>query len=751
MTEPRPPPRPAWLDTLIFSAAAAVLLVAAARVMFSAFMFYDDEGYVLLSLRNFAEHGGLYRDVYSQYGPFPFVLHYLLNTLGLPLTHTAGRLITLLAWGGAAVLCAVLAGQSTRSLLARLAVLAAAFAYLWVMASEPTHPGGLIILLTAVVAVLGHHWLVCDRLRAWAVLVGAVTAALLLTKINIGVFVAFSACAWLLLHHRNVTVQRWAPATLLTCCALLPLALMRPLLGAGWVQSFALVWACAAMAVVRSISVNSAGRADWRTLGWGVVGAAAVGGLVVGLTVARGSSLADVWGGVVHAPLRQPTTFSIRYLWAPGIRLVALASLGLCMLAGLWRHRRPAVVANGIALGRLLAAGALAFNLARFPAISADYLVFGFAMPCLWLFAWPLPGEQPIASQARAWLVLVLLGQCLHVFPVAGSQIAWGTLLTIPLAAIGAWDAAMWLARRHGSLISAPRRRAAALACGLLVAVFAVSTGWKFFTVGNRYEEGEYLGLPGAEMLRLPEASTALFRLLTLNAIAHADILFSEPGMFSFNIWTGVPTPTSANVTHWFSLLDPEHQQAIIRQLEAHPRACVIVHREHINYLAKRGLAPAGALHDYLAREFTPAFTFDDFEFCVHRGRRIAPFMIGELLTRAPEAGPAPASDNTLLRFSLLVPPARPIAGIELTTAPTPSPRPFRLDAANARVEVTPLDPRGDPAAAARPASWPLVLSGPGSLSIYYDRDRLPRPARGATIVLRDDVGREVGLARLQE
>ena len=90
MTEPRLPPRRAWLDTLAFALAAAGLLVAAAGVMFSAFMFYDDEGYVLLSLRNFAEHGGLYRDVYSQYGPFPFVLYYLLHTLGVPLAHTAG-------------------------------------------------------------------------------------------------------------------------------------------------------------------------------------------------------------------------------------------------------------------------------------------------------------------------------------------------------------------------------------------------------------------------------------------------------------------------------------------------------------------------------------------------------------------------------------------------------------------------------------------------------------------------------------
>ncbi len=751
MTEPRPGIRPAWFATLVTAAAAAALFVAAAMIMFSAFMFYDDEGYVLLSLRNFADHGGLYRDIYTQYGPFPFVFHYVLQLLGMPLSHTAGRLITLGAWSGAALLAAALAGQVTRSLVARLAVLAAVFAYLWVMASEPTHPGGLIVLLTTAVAVLGHHWLARERLRAWALLVGGVTAALLLTKINIGVFVAFSACAWLLLHHRNPTVHRWAPAALMICSALLPLALMHPLLGVAWVQSFALVWACAGIAVIRATSLNSSARADWRTLGWGLLGAGGVGAVVLGVTLARGSSLADVWGGVVLAPMRQPLTFSIRYLWAPGIRVVALASLALCVLAAALRRRHPAVVENSVAVARLAAAGALAINLSRFPGISADYLVFGFALPCLWLFAWPLTGEQSIVSQARAWLVLVLLGQCLHIFPVAGSQIAWGTLLTIPLAAVGGWDAARWLARRHAETLAAQHWRAAAFAGGFIMAVFAASTGWKFAQVGDRYREGQHLHLPGAEWLRLPDASTALFRLLTYNAIAHADLLFSEPGMFSFNIWSGRPTPTNANTTHWFSLLGPERQQAIIRQLETHPRACVIVHREHVTYLAKRGLAPAGALHDYIAREFEPAFTVDDFEFCVRRGRRIAPFMVGELLTHSGAAGPAPAGENTLLKFSVLLPPVRPVARIEITVAPGPAPPPFVLDGSNTRVEVSPVNSRGEPVAAARPAPWPLTFTQASLLSVYYDRARQPRPARGATIILRDAAGDEVGLGRLQD
>lgn len=716
--------------------------------MFSAFMFYDDEGYVLYSLRNFSEHGGLYREVYSQYGPFPFVLHHLVQLAGVPLTHTTGRIITLAAWGGAALLGALLAGRMARSLVARLAVLAGLFAYLWVMASEPTHPGGLIVLLTTFAAVLGHHWLERDRRRDWALLAGAVTAALLLTKINVGLFLAFAAGAWLLLQHRHDPVRRAAPAIVLLACAVLPLGLMRPLLGAEWVRNFALVWAAGGAAVVLAAAASRQGRVGWGTFAWGALAAASVGGAVAVIALARGSSVADLVDGILLAPLRQPTTFSIRYLWAPGIGAVALLSLGLAAVAAAWR-RRGRAVDTPIAVARLVAALALAANLLRFPATSADYLTFGWLLPCLWVFAWPLSGEAERTSQARLWVILVLLGQCLHVFPVAGSQIAWGTLLALPIAAAGAWDAAAWLARRHGSPASARRWRVSGRVALLGAALFAVTVGWRFFDVGRRYDEGEYLGLPGAEALRLPAGSSAVFRLLTLNAVAHADVLFSEPGMFSFNVWSGVPAPTRANVTHWFSLLGPERQAEIAARLRAHPRAVVILHREHVDFLRRRGLAPKGPLHDLIAEEFEPVFSIDDFEFRVHRGRRLTPFLVGELRTRATEAGPAADGENTLLTLPLLLPPGAPVARIEVSTPPGGPGGPLRLDAGNARVELTRLSPRGEPLGPPASAAWPLQIPGPTALAVYYHRDGRPRPEPKATITLRDATGAEIGLGRL--
>jgi hypothetical protein len=44
-----------------------------------------------------------------------------------------------------------------------------------------------------------------------------------------------------------------------------------------------------------------------------------------------------------------------------------------------------------------------------------------------------------------------------------------------------------------------------------------------------------------------------------------------------------------------------------------------------------------------------------------------------------------------------------------------------------------------------------VVLSGPAIVSVYYNHEAQPVPAGGATVILRDADGAEVGLVRLRE
>ncbi len=728
---------PGWWRAPAFTVCAALLTFGAALAMFSAFMFYDDEGYVLISLRNYAEHGGLYREVYTQYGPFPFVLYHLLHLGGLPFTHVAGRLVTLAAWTGAALACAAVVWQVTRSFFTTLAVLAGTFVYLWIMVSEPTHPGGLIALLVALAAAFGYRCLARGQTEAWAGLVGVIAGALVLTKINVGGFVVLAALAWIALHHASAGIRRWAPWVVAAGGVLVPLALMRPMLGIGWVQTYALIFAATAVAAAVTTARAATAAAAWRTLGWAVAGGIAASVAIVGAVLFRQTSLVDVLTGVILNPLRHPAAFNLRYVWPNGSAAWALISVLLLAAAILAAGRAPRFVATAVAGMRLLAAAGLGFALLTFPAASPDRLVFGYGAPCLWFFLWPLPGAHAAHRPAFAWLAWLWLGQFLHAFPVAGSQIAWGTFLALPIVAIGAHEAVTWLIRQYRSPSALiPRPVVAVGHC--LIAALALGLGVRFAPLGQRYLEGSDLGLPGAEIMRLPSESSALFRLLAANAQAHGDLLFSEPGMYSLNLWTGLPTPTLANTTHWFSLLEADQQQKIIRALATHPNACIIRQRDHIDFLTRRSFAPAGPLHDYVTAEFEPAFSLDDFEFCVRKGRTIEPVLLGRFELVSDIGG----QPNTVLRLRLPIPQPVSVDRVELTAPQVPGAPALVFDATNAQVELA-------GAGRSLPTPWPFPLERTTDVSIRFDRFALPRPVAGGLITLYGADGTAVALARL--
>ncbi len=736
------------LPLLVLLLASAALTVAAGLMLFSTFMFYDDEGYVLISLRNFADHGHLYGDVYTQYGPFPFVLYYFLHLLGLPLTHLTERTVTLLAWSGSATLLGGLAWRATRNLAAMLAVLAAVFVYLWIMVSEPSHPGGLIVVTTVIMAALGCHWLGHGRWRAWAALAGAGCAVLLLTKINVGVFAALSTFSLLVLHSGNDRVRRAAPWVLAAGFALLPYLLTRALNDVPWVETYALVFALSAVAAIGAASRGAApecGRRPWLAA---LLGGAAVALVVLGVVLARGTTPAELVQGVILGPLRHPGHFSLVFHWPPGAEIVAMLSFGIFLLVRVGALAGSFPTNTVVAGLRLLAAAGLALLIWRFPGISPDNQLFAYSAPVLWLFLWPLAGASAPAIRAQTWLGLMFLGQWLHVYPVPGSQIAWGTVLAIPLATIGAWDAAAWLARRY--LTAGRGLRATALVLQLGLLGLAGVTGWRLADIGRRYLDSRPLNLAGAESLRLPDATTALFRLLVFNAEAHGDMVFSLPGMFSLNLWTGLPTPTLTNVTHWFSLLDETQQQAIIRVLAAHPNACIIVQSEHLQFLRNHHLSPGGPLYDYVMQEFQPAFEIDGFEFRVHRGRHIAPLLTGEVFELKSSAANPAAAFDTLIQMPLLLPADQPVGSVEIRRADNPAGPGLTLQGANARIEVTPIDLAGNPRGQTEARTFPLALRGPVMVGVYFNRAGHTFPTGQTLIILRNPAGAELALVRLR-
>ena len=703
-----------------FAALAAALGLAGALLLFTTFRTYDDEGYVLFSLANFSRDGGLYTHVYSQYGPFFFLAADAAHRLlGFDFTNTAGRVITLVHWLGAAMLCGHLVWRHSRSAAWSLFALAATFGHLWQMTSEPMHPGGFIVFVVALAAWCGTHFISRAQPRALAVTCGLLGAALVLTKINVGALFIAGAGAWLLLHTSGPRLARPAALLAAVALALLPWALMRSLLPEGWVVAFALIVSLAALGVVLAARSSREDFFPATAWVWCIGTGLTILAVVVLAAAGRGTSPAELLEGVLLAPLRHPGVYSFGVRWRPGAAAFAVASLALCFVAVRGRaHPRFAPVLAGL---RLVCAAIAATAWLGWLPLNPLALMMSYGLSCTWLFVLPLASDESAhrAARLRAWLALLAVTQALHAYPVGGSQIGWGTFLFAPLLALGAADAVAVLRVKFARWI-API--AIAVAGGIAFALLRVgATQWR---------DSEPLGLPGAASLRLEPALSTELRVLTVNATAHCDLLFSLPGMFSFNLWTGLPSPTSANVTHWFNLLSPAQQSAVIAQLAAHPRAGIIVERDVLGLITGAGIPVRGPLRDYLYAHFTAAFAAGSHEFWVRRDRAVAPLGTAQYLQRA--AGNATAERA---RLELCV----TAAGRRVTQIDWLESGRLRatFTAANARASLEPLRIDGTSTAAAAPG-WNVPLPPLARLVLFTDDPAaLAPPQRAALFRLR--------------
>ncbi|MCP5529579.1 MAG: hypothetical protein H7A44_03980 [Opitutaceae bacterium] len=614
------------LRTLGGAALLIALAVCGYWLLFTQFMVYDDEGYVLWSLRSYFAEGGLYSTVYSQYGPFLYALYDGLHRwTGLEFDNTTGRLLTLVYWLGTCALAAWFVWRQTRSALAAGGTAVLIFGTLLVMISEPIHPGGLLTLLAAIGAVGGAVAIERERHIAFSLLTGGIGAVMLLTKINVGAFFLIAAGSWLTIHCVQRHVARAGLWLTAVGSVLVPFALMQRLWPTPWVAIFALCFSCAALALL--LLHRDQQRPLYGVTPWlGFVGAALLLAMtVLGLVWARGTSLSMLWFGVAVAPLQQPSAYAHAVVW-PAVTPVL--ALGLALLAAFihlrdWRWR-PHVLAGLklAAVGLLLSETPTAIN------NSLTFFALKYGLPFAWLMAVPLHrGARSPYLLARLWLAWVFVWQCLHAYPVAGSQVGWGACLAIPLAAAGATEALQFVAEQTGKWRDWFVRLGALIWVGgaaLVLGVFG-------YVSHQRYTLGEPIGLHGAENLRLSDDITAGYRILDKNIRRHGDLLFSHPGMLSLNIWTERPTPTADNVTHWFSLLNAEQQQAIIERLDADPRAVVVAQSYLINYLVQKGYPPTGPLQKYLVRNFHAAFRINTFEFWIKNDRTIAPISIANI------------------------------------------------------------------------------------------------------------------------
>jgi len=578
---------------------ATVLLLATAMVtvpvyywIFSNFSDYDDEGCMMMSVQEVLSGHMLYDGTYLQYGPAYYLVQWLVHRITrAPVVHNVVRLLSMIFWLATALGMGTTVLLLTESRLAAAAGVLVATFHLKFISYEPGHPQELCIALVALAAV----GLACvrGRNRAWGLVVAAgATGVLAMTKINAGAYVGLPLGAGMILLSGRSFLTRIARPLVIAALLLLPLALMTPHIRTGW--GFALwfsitVSIACALIVVHRHRIVLLGRCDWIC----AVAAAVIGaGLPVLWVLVRGTSLHGLLDGV----LWQHIGFANRwYIAAPTGRSDIVCTAAMLLLAIVWSSERVIpkpwsdLILSAAKLGSLAAVG-LAF------------VGFGRASTVVRWMPWMIGARRGLGESVgpRILLTLMFSMQMLYAYPVAGSQFAYGSLFGAVAAVIAAHDGILELNQRFSEKLHLLRQAAVPAVAVLLLLVYATATYW----AGRDYYRGVPLALRGADRVRLPAEQAARLRSVVEALPSSCKALFSMPGLFSFNFWTDISTPTRINQTNWIGLITDEQQQIIIHDLQS-TRACLIANSQLVNFWLRGQDIAKSPLANYIHNQYS--------------------------------------------------------------------------------------------------------------------------------------------------
>ncbi len=608
----------------------AVALVAAAlfvgyRAVFTHFLWYDDEGYVMISVRGYLAGHPLFREVYTQYGPFFFFTRRAIYAaLGVPVSHDVNRAIALGEWLAAAALCGAVAARLTRSPWTGLVAGGIAFLHLEVFVKEPGHPQELCMILVALALLLGT-----SRRHAAALAgLGLVCAALATTKVNVAAYLVMAILLALVFAADGLALQTSVLGLLGAAALALPATVMR----AG--LEFPSTRAYAAIVTGGVAAALVAARDPARPRGFGgsdllrFALPMALGVLAV-LAVVRleGTTWRDLADGLWFEPLRYAAVFNDSPI-PVGPDGMATGAVGFAASLLTLRRCRWASVLWWLKLAFGL--GIVAAALAEYVTGADRLMVSGTALrgnavtvltygtPFLWIILVPDVGSAAgfDARFGRLLLCLVAVMQALVPYPIFGTQAGCATVLTLLGAIVALHDAASAVDA------DAPAGRVWRVMPLAPLVPLAIAFGLKAEFYGPLYADNPSLDLWGASRIHLSTLQVKRFHDLASTIEQHADTFFTIMGFNSLYFWTQIDPPTYFNGTVWPWMLSPDQQRAIVDVLAHHERAMVAVNSVGQDYLAdRRHEDPKGLLGAFIAKEFEPIGTVANYEVLIRRDR----------------------------------------------------------------------------------------------------------------------------------
>jgi len=269
------------------------------------FSSWDDEGYMLLSLKHYLAGGHLYTQVFTEYGPvFFWIQSSLFHIFHQQVTHDAGRRITLLLWFLASLAAGSFLYRISRSVLTASAGVLIMMLDAASMTTEPDHPQHLVLL----VLMLACCASTLEESTAFFV-VGALSAALFFIKVNIGVFCFIALVATWCCILRSGPIRRIGGLIFLLYFLVAPVELMHRDLHTWAAGYCVLAVLCGGLTFATAFFMSPQFAGIRSTLSFAALGAVLFSVLVlIGATLQK-ISLHSLLDGILLTPLHHPQLF----------------------------------------------------------------------------------------------------------------------------------------------------------------------------------------------------------------------------------------------------------------------------------------------------------------------------------------------------------------------------------------------------------------------------------------------------------
>lgn len=604
---------------LLLSLVIAVTVVAPLMVWLTLHSFagFDDEGYYLLALAALAHHHPLYSQVYGTYGPAYYLIFVAAYTvLHIPYTPDAARVITVVCWCVSCLLSGLVLWRASRSVLVAVAAALVCFEWLAPIGLTGELYPGLILIPLQLSLVLALPSAVLSGRRIPLMAVGAILGTVLLIKVNVGIFTVASVVVAMAATVGRPRFPAWLWRLTCTVALLMPPVLVLALIGTRSVQSYLALSEVAILALLITVGAtrgnSSPGLSAARML-LAIGGSMAIAILVYVAALAHsGTGIATVFRFTINVPLQQTHAFTdpVQLGFGALVATIAVATLSTQLV---WRRRASrSIHPHSHRLRATLAITKIAVGLGIvfWGLVGAFPLgpVFGAAamgLVGIWV------GLERHSPQERSviWLLAALGAfQQLQIYPVAGAQIASGTVW-VGLAALvlvddgirilprSALPAQHVTAAAHARWL-ATSRTALVLGMGCVVAIQSLDM------LASSPRNAVSLDLRGSDWIYLPKPTALAYRHVTHYLQDSCSTFISAPGIDSLYTWTGQRPVLGILVDDWMYLVSAPQQRAIVRELEVRRHICAVVDPLLIEFWQHGTPLPPDPILHYLAGHY---------------------------------------------------------------------------------------------------------------------------------------------------